>query len=103
MRPTCWLRIRIDVGAGFRKLQLQRSPLCVLCKAEGKVVAAEVVDHVERHGGDVNRFWNTQNLQSLCVTCHDQKTRDERRPFARGCDEFGWPLDPRHPCYIERA
>ena len=31
---------------------LERNPLCVLCKRDGRVNAARVVDHVVPHKGD---------------------------------------------------
>src|SRR5262245_36089700 len=40
-----------------RRYQLAREPLCRMCAAEGRVVAAEVVDHVKHHEGDWNAFW----------------------------------------------
>jgi 5-methylcytosine-specific restriction protein A len=31
------------------------------------------VHHVERHSGDVEKFY-TNNLQALCHSCHSKKT-----------------------------
>ena len=55
----------------------RRNPLCVLCRAEGYVVAAREVDHIiaRRDGGAV---WDERNLQSLCRTHHMLKTRGEQ-------------------------
>lgn len=55
------------------KAQLIEEPLCRACKAQGKTVRATVADHIipKRKGGtDI-----TTNLQSLCATCHNIKTR----------------------------
>ena len=57
-----------------RPLQLQRFPLCCLCEAEGRVTAAEHVDHVRpiRDGGAP---WDFANLRSLCKSHHSAVTR----------------------------
>jgi hypothetical protein len=34
------------------RFQLQREPLCAMCLAEGKVVAARIADHIEPHHND---------------------------------------------------
>ena len=89
----------------IRKLQLQREPLCAHCQLEGKIVAAEVCDHIVRHGGDQASFWDTNNLQSLCTEHHDRKTRDEReqaQPFIRGTRPDGMPIDRRHWAWRDR-
>jgi len=39
------------------KHQLRVEPLCRMCLAEGKVAAATTADHIEPHGGDINKFW----------------------------------------------
>ena len=67
----------------IRRDQLNREPLCVLCQAAGRLTSATVCDHVERHGGDPERFWNGP-FQSLCKPCHDRdKQRAERSPRNR--------------------
>lgn len=67
-------------GAKWRKARirwLQEHPLCVTCDAEGRVVAATVVDHIVPHKGDQRLFWDRRNWQSLCKYHHDQKTAGE--------------------------
>lgn len=57
---------------------LQKNPLCVYCKKQGKVTSAEVVDHIKPHKGDQKLFWDVKNWQSLCKHCHDSiKKREE--------------------------
>lgn len=60
---------------GIRRRHFQRDPLCVKCRALGRVVAATQVDH-ERPlwdgGEDVEG-----NRQGLCDDCHDVKTSAE--------------------------
>ena len=44
------------------------------------MTAAAVVDHVEAHQGDNERFWNPDNWQSLCKRHHDSaKQRQEKK------------------------
>ena len=81
-----------------RTLYLQRKPLCVMCATQGRVTAANVVDHIQPHKGDMGLFWDEQNWQSLCKPCHDRhKQRQDRIGFDTRCDVTGWPIDPNHP------
>ena len=57
-----------------RRAFLSRNPLCAKCYAEGYLVPATVVDHIQPHRGDVNKFWDASNWQALCKRCHDRKT-----------------------------
>lgn len=83
----------------LRRHQLQIEPLCRMCLACGVNTPASVVDHVERHEHDVNRFW-LGKLQSLCRDCHNNaKQFEEHRGYLKDVGEDGMPLDPKHPCY----
>lgn len=77
-----------------RGFYLRKHPLCVYCWRDGRVVAANVVDHIIAHklkeaidSGDEAKvekaralFWNSTNWQSLCKPCHDSvKQKEERR------------------------
>ena len=53
---------------------LQRNPLCVECMRKGVLTPATVVDHIIPHRGDKDLFWNEENWQALCTSCHDRKT-----------------------------
>jgi 5-methylcytosine-specific restriction protein A len=85
-------------------------PLCRMCKAEGRLVQAEIADHVKPHRGDENKFWNGE-LQSLCARHHLRKLNHEQyerrtgKPYRRrsGCDASGMPTDPEHPWHRERG
>lgn len=58
---------------------LRQHPLCVCCKANGVIRAAEVVDHIRPHRGDRVIFWDSKNRQGLCGQCHNSiKARLER-------------------------
>lgn len=53
--------------------------LCVMCLSEGRTTATTVVDHIVPHRGDPILFWDQDNWQSLCTTCHNStKQRQER-------------------------
>lgn len=63
----------------LRAAQLQSEPLCRECRRAGRLVAAEVVDHVEPFESiDDPRAVDADNLQSLCTSCHSAKTRRDR-------------------------
>ena len=71
-------------GARWRRARLawlSEHPLCVMCLAEGRVVAANTVDHITPHKGDTEKFWRQNNWQSLCSSCHSRKTASEDGAF----------------------
>ena len=77
---------------------LAEHPLCRFCEQQGRVTLARVVDHIEPHRGDPEKFWDQANWQPLCKTDHDAaKAELERTGKLRGCDASGRPLDPNHP------
>lgn len=57
-----WQQYRLDY--------LAEHPLCAI-QGEGCEVAACIVDHIEPHEGDKNKFWNPLNHQPACKHCHD--------------------------------
>lgn len=57
-----------------RLVFLDDNPLCVSCQSQGLIVPATVVDHIIPHRGNQDRFWDTDNWQALCKSCHDTKT-----------------------------
>ena len=61
-----------------RQIQLSKKPLCASCLLNGKVVQAEVVDHVFPHRRDATKF-RVNLWQSLCVPCHSLKTSEENK------------------------
>ena len=60
-----------------RELVLQANPLCANCESVGLITVAQMVDHIEpvRLGG---AFWDVDNLQPLCNSCHASKSARER-------------------------
>ncbi|MCU7837019.1 MAG: HNH endonuclease [gamma proteobacterium symbiont of Taylorina sp.] len=81
----------------IRKNYLQSNPLCVICKNDGFIVPATIVDHIIPHKGDEYLFYDESNYQSLCKHCHDSyKQRLEKTGRVVGCNESGLPIDPNH-------
>jgi 5-methylcytosine-specific restriction protein A len=60
---------------------LKKYPLCVHCKREGRLTPATEVDHIKAHGGNSKLFWNKNNWQALCKSCHSKKTAEEDGGF----------------------
>lgn len=54
-----WERLRAEF--------LRLHPTCSFCG-----VPAEVVDHIKPHKGNKALFWNWNNLQALCTSCHSR-------------------------------
>lgn len=53
---------------------LDDNPLCVSCQSQGLLTPATVIDHIIPHRGNQARFWDMNNWQALCKSCHDTKT-----------------------------
>lgn len=61
----------------IRKAQLAKEPWCRNhLENMGEYVPATQCDHIEPHRGDVEKFF-TGPFQSLCDSCHSQKTAIE--------------------------
>ena len=58
----------------YREAYLHAHPLCEECKRRDRIEAATVVDHIQDHEGDMRLFWDVDNHQALCKSCHDRKT-----------------------------
>lgn len=54
-------------------------PDCVEC---GK--PAKICDHIIPHRGDTSLFWDRNNWQPLCWSCHSRKTFKENNNFRKG-------------------
>ncbi|UYE95813.1 hypothetical protein HAAEEKHM_00093 [Sinorhizobium phage AP-16-3] len=55
----------------LREYQLSLQPLCEFCLRTEDVTAADIVDHIKAHKGDLELFHDPSNLQSLCKHHHD--------------------------------
>jgi len=62
---------------------LAKHPLCVHCESKGFVTAANELDHITPHKGDMALFWDSDNWQPLCKRCHSTKTAAEDGGFGR--------------------
>lgn len=65
------------------KLYLKEHPFCERHLERGISRSATVTDHRIPHRGDMRLFWDQDNWQALCKTCHDQKTASEDGGFGR--------------------
>lgn len=67
---TAWRRVRT--------IYIKRNPLCEICYANSKLTKAAIVDHKTeiKDGGEMLDF---NNLQSLCLACHNKKTAKSRQ------------------------
>jgi 5-methylcytosine-specific restriction protein A len=87
----------------LRRIKLQEHPLCESCLQVGRIEPATVVDHRTPINAGGEPFPHLDALASLCDRCHNTKTRAEQLGekdwLHKGCDVFGYPLDPNHPWY----
>lgn len=79
----------------LRAWHLSHNPLCVFCAdLDGIATSATIVDHILPHKGNLTKFWDNKNLQSLCAPCHDGRKqwieKNDHRPTI-GAD--GWPIE----------
>jgi 5-methylcytosine-specific restriction enzyme A len=79
-----------------RLAQLADEPLCKFCQEDGRVTAATVADHVVKHNGDRDSFFNGA-LQSLCDEkpwlCHSRRKQQiEIRGFDVKIGADGYPI-----------
>jgi 5-methylcytosine-specific restriction enzyme A len=62
-----------NIRPGLRQqVLLDQAYACAAC---GQVQQQLEVDHIQKHDGHSALFWNRENLQALCSTCHARKTR----------------------------
>lgn len=66
-------------GGAFRNARsayMAAHPFCAICGAR-----ATDLDHKRPHKGDANLFWDVENWQALCASCHSRKTATEDGGF----------------------
>jgi len=81
-----------------RRMWLAAHPVCAMCARQGRTTAANTVDHIRPHDDDYDKFWDMDNWQSLCSTCHNSiKQQQERHGFSQAADINGLPIDSGHP------
>lgn len=80
-----------------RRMFLRAHPLCAMCDKVGIITTATVVDHITPHDGDYDLFWDMDNWQPLCASCHSGIKRvADRHGASQTCDINGNPIDPGH-------
>lgn len=57
----------------LRTIQLRRSPLCEMCLQRGVIKQGAHVDHIKSSAAG-GAFFDINNLQTLCHSCHSRKT-----------------------------
>jgi hypothetical protein len=86
------------------KMFLDQNPLCAPCLKSHRETPATIVHHKIEHKGDETLFWDWDNLESVCASCHSGHIRvSEHVGYSQSCDADGWPIDPRHPNNKERG
>lgn len=53
--------------------------MCVICRQKGVDVQAQEVDHIIELSDDISKAFDVNNTQSLCRSCHREKTEKERK------------------------
>ena len=62
---------------------LAAHPWCAECQRRGVRTPATEVDHRTPHKGNRKLFWDKENWQPLCHSCHSAKTAKEDGGFGR--------------------
>lgn len=79
-RPTVTKRVTGRKLQAMRERLFKLDPLCAECRRQGRVTLATQRDHIKplaEGGAD-----DDDNVQGLCIGCHDAKSLSER---LRGC------------------
>lgn len=85
------------------KLHLDSFPLCNPCLLSNKETAATIVHHRIPHHGNPELFWDGDNLESVCSSCHSGiKRMEENYGYDQSCDASGIPLSLNHPWNVKR-
>jgi 5-methylcytosine-specific restriction enzyme A len=71
---TEWLKVRQAALARDKYL-------CVHCLKSNRITKADVVDHIIPITVDWCKRLSLDNLQSLCHTCHNRKTTEDKRKY----------------------
>jgi hypothetical protein len=68
---------------------------CCLCH---RLTSNPIADHRAPHNGNRELFFNLDNVQTLCPSCHSGiKRMQETHGYSAACDENGRPVDKNHP------
>jgi len=85
-------------GYDWEKAREEFLTLHPICAMTGCGQPSTIVDHVTPHKGDPVLFWDTDNWQALCETCHNKhKQLKEKGKHSPACSQKGLPIDKDHP------
>tara|TARA_R110002111_G_scaffold32400_2_gene65499 strand:+ start:461 stop:808 length:348 start_codon:yes stop_codon:yes gene_type:complete len=88
------MRERVLLRDGFK---CQHKGCGVMLKRGRSHSASAVVHHIKPHKGDLDLFFDYNNLQAVCWSCHSGSIQSiENRGFDTTIGEDGWPTDPDH-------
>jgi 5-methylcytosine-specific restriction protein A len=91
------LREQALLRDGFR---CQHKGCGVILKRGRTSPRSAVVHHIKPHKGDLELFYDINNLSSVCWTCHSGDIQSiEGKGFDTEIGEDGWPTDPNHPVW----
>lgn len=71
---------------------------CLMITGNRHHPRAAVVNHKAPHKGDEALFFDLENTEAVCKSCHDTLIQKEgARGYTIGCDVDGRPVDSNHP------
>ena len=73
-RPAETIRHYDGSWEKFSKRYRAEHPLCVDCEKAGMVTAAKEVHHIAKVNDNPERKYDSDNLMSLCSSCHAKRT-----------------------------
>lgn len=62
-----------------RDMKLQQDPLCERCEKKGRITVAVLVHHKKLVSTHKELRLVIDNLESLCVACHEAEHKEDRR------------------------
>ncbi len=80
-RPNAYRRGYTREWQKASKAFLAKNPLCVKCLEDNRLTPSTTTDHIIPHDGNYELFWDRNNWQAMCKTCHDRKTATEDGGF----------------------
>lgn len=70
-KTSRWLKLR--------KMKLAANPLCERCLRAGAFVPASIVHHKIEAKDDISKFYDFDNLESICQSCHNKEHFSRRK------------------------
>jgi 5-methylcytosine-specific restriction protein A len=74
-RQNSYSRGYDNIWRAARKYHLQNYPLCADCLKEGKYVPMTDVHHIKKLADRPDLKYDSNNLMSLCKSCHSVRTK----------------------------